>query len=169
MRIVLKLMRSVSLAAGLALALAAIPAMAAVCGAGERQPGPQDDALRRFAQDVGLKEIDAFVGVANTLHRTGALPACYLTKRAAEARGWRPGSDLWRVAPGDAIGGDRFSNREHRLPASYRGHYREADLDYAGGHRGPARLIYVENGQGTWRQWVSVDHYRRFYRLPEAE
>ncbi|MFI4987559.1 MAG: ribonuclease domain-containing protein, partial [Alphaproteobacteria bacterium] len=131
--------------------------------------GPQDQSLRTLAHDLGLVEVEAFVAVANTLHRKGALPSCYLTKRQAEAKGWRPGEDLWRAAPGTAIGGDRFANREHRLPAKYDGSYREADLDYAGGARGANRLIYVEHGQGTWLQWVTVDHYRHFYALPEAE
>jgi hypothetical protein len=138
-----------------------------VCGLPAGAPGSQDAALRRFAHDLGLKQIDAFVSVANHLHRTGKLPDCYLTKRRAEAKGWRPGHDLWQVAPGGAIGGDVFTNRERRLPAKYDGRYREADLDYAGGHRGAHRLIYVQAGPATWLQWVTVDHYRRFFRVPD--
>jgi len=77
-----------------------------------------------------------------------------------EERGWRPGEDLWRVAPGHAIGGDRFGNREGLLPAG--NPYVEADLDYAGGRRGPARLIFVRESQGRWLMWVTADHYRSF-------
>jgi ribonuclease T1 len=154
----------------LALALPGLPLRAAsVCGLADAQAGPQDQALRNFAHDLGLSQAEAFVAVADRLHDTGHLPSCYLTKEAAEAKGWRPRTDLWSSAPGAAIGGDRFGNREHRLPAGYDGRYREADLDYAGGARGADRLIYVENAQGTWRQWVTVDHYRHFYPLPEAE
>lgn len=142
---------------------------ATVCGLPPGQPGPQDQSLRNFAHDLGLKQITAFVAVANHLHRTGKLPPCYLPKEAAKAKGWRPGQSLWHVAPGTAIGGDRFSNREHRLPATYDGRYHEADLDYAGGKRGSHRLIYVEGAEGSWLQWVTVDHYRRFFKLPEAE
>ena len=112
-------------------------------------------------------QLEAFVAVADAIHATGRLPACYLTKRAAEARGWRPGGDLWRAAPGAAIGGDRFGNREGSLPSRYDGRYREADLDYAGGHRGAKRLIYVEGGRGQWLQWLTTDHYRHFHKLPE--
>lgn len=46
----------------------------------------------------------------------GRLPENYLTKREARNRGWRPGSDLWKVAKGYSIGGDRFYNRERLLP-----------------------------------------------------
>ena len=157
-------------AAALAAALAVGPAGAAtVCGLGGAEPGPQDQALEHFAHDLGLKEVAAFVAVANRLHDSGRLPPCYLTKAEAEAKGWRAGDDLWRMLPGAAIGGDVFDNRRHRLPARFDGHYREADLDYAGGHRGGERLIYIEDEAGTWRQWVTVDHYRHFYELPEAE
>ncbi len=174
-RYVSRAMRAVLSAAALLAALAALPAAPAraaqptVCGLADARPGPQDQSLKNLARDLGLREVDAFVAVANTLHRTGRLPGCYLAKRAAEAKGWRPGGDLWRVAPGAAIGGDRFGNREQRLPAQYDGRYREADLDYAGGHRGADRLIYVDRGEGTWLQWVTVDHYRHFFELPEAE
>jgi len=170
MRFVSATIRSVLLAAALLLGPAGAPASAAdVCGLAQAQPGPQDAALKTFAHDLGLKQVEAFVAVANYLHSTGRLPLCYLTKGQAEAKGWRPGADLWSAAPGSAIGGDRFGNREHRLPSSYDGRYREADLDYAGGARGAERLIYLDNGQGTWRQWVTIDHYRHFYELPEAE
>jgi hypothetical protein len=170
MRSASRLIRFALAATALALALAGPPlAAASVCGLAQMQAGPQDQALRNFAQDLGLRQVEAFVAVANRLHDSGRLPSCYLTKEAAEAKGWRPGSDLWSVAPGAAIGGDRFGNREHRLPAGDDGRYREADLDYAGGARGADRLIYVESGEGTWRQWVTVDHYRHFYALPEAE
>ncbi len=170
MRIASVPIRIVLLGAALLLGLAGAPAFGAeVCGLAEAQAGPQDEALKTFAHDLGLAQVDAFVAVANYLHNTGRLPPCYLTRRQAEAKGWRPGADLSAVAPGDAIGGDRFGNREHRLPSTYDGRYREADLDYAGGTRGAERLIFVDNGQGTWRQWVTIDHYRHFYELPEAE
>jgi len=110
---------------------------------------------------------EATVAAARTIwhvHMTGRLPACYLTKRAARDRGWRPGTNLWQVAPGTAIGGDRFSNREGRLPAAYR--YVEADLDYRGGHRGAKRLVFARSTRGRWRLWVTVDHYRTFVRVP---
>ncbi|HLI12283.1 MAG TPA: ribonuclease domain-containing protein [Alphaproteobacteria bacterium] len=172
MRTCAALFRSVLFACTLASALPGglgAATAANVCGLSAAPAGPQDQALRNFAHDLGLRQIEAFVGVANYVHNTGRLPACYLTKAAAEAKGWHPGSDLWKTAPSTAIGGDAFYNRGRRLPAKYDGRYREADLDYAGGKRGAHRLIYVSGGAGTWLQWVTVDHYRHFFKLPEAE
>jgi ribonuclease T1 len=140
-----------------------------VCGTREAaEPGPQDAALRGFAHELGIEAVEAFVGTAESLYRKGALPACYLDRAAAEALGWRPGAALWDVAPGDAIGGDRFRNFEGRLPAQFDGRYREADLDYRGGHRNARRLIYVEGSAGAWLEWVTLDHYRSFHKLPDA-
>jgi guanyl-specific ribonuclease Sa len=69
------------------------------------------------------------------------------------------------VAPGAAIGGDRFGNREARLPSRWNGRYAEADLDYAGGHRGINRLIFVRGmgaGEEEWLLFVTTDHERNF-------
>ena len=118
-----------------------------------------------FADRLHLADPDAFREVADYLHAHDALPPCYLTKRTAETDGWRPGDDLWRVAAGDAIGGDRYDDHEHRLPAQWRGRYIEADLDYAGGHRGAHRLIFVHSMGDGWLIFVSVDHYRHFVRF----
>jgi hypothetical protein len=138
-------------------------AAAEVCGAAAIS-SPQDAALLAFARRAHLAYPEAFRGVADYLHDDGgaALPPCYLPKRAAEARGWRPGGDLWRVAPGAAIGGDRFDNREGRLPRAFNGRYVEADLDYAGGHRGADRVIFVRNMGARWLLFVTTDHDRSF-------
>ena len=135
-----------------------------VCGAAVEASAAQREALAAFAHEAKLARVEAFVGTVAALRATGRLPGCYLTKGAAEKRGWKPGADLWRVAPGAAIGGDRFGNREGRLPAG--GRYREADLDYAGGHRGAKRLVYAESLDGVRALWVTVDHYASFRAVP---
>ena len=141
---------------------------AALCGSGEHASSPQDQALLVFARQVGIKDAETFRAVATYVHaHHGSLPRCYLRKRAAEALGWRPGADLWQVAPGAAIGGDRFANREGRLPALWNGRYFEADLDYAGGHRGVKRLVFVR-GAEAWLLFVSVDHERNFTAFAPA-
>lgn len=146
-------------------ALAATPAASAEsCGSAVAVPEEQARALAPFADKLRLKYPRAAVGTMSHVHATGRLPDCYLTKHAAEERGWRPGSDLWRVAPGHAIGGDSFGNRERLLPA--RNRYVEADLDYAGGRRGAARLIFVRESKGRWLMWVTTDHYRTFREVP---
>ena len=101
----------------------------------------------------------------DTLNKTGneRLPAKFVTKKQAREEGWRPGNDLWSVPAlrGSSIGGDHFGNREGKLP---RGRWREADLDYRGGHRGAKRLIFSDDG----RRYVTVDHYRRFVEVPSC-
>jgi len=145
-------------------ALAHPAAAQEVCGSGISVPEAEARALAQFVERMGLKRGKAAVGTIWHVHETGRLPDCYLTKRQAEERGWRPGSDLWRVAPGHAIGGNNFSNREGRLPA--RNRYAEADLDYAGGRRGAARLVFARESKGRWLQWVTTDHYQTFREVP---
>lgn len=140
-----------------------------VCGLPQTAAEPEDGALADFARAEHLEYVAAFVAVVDALEATGRLPDCYLDKRRAEARGWHGGEDLWDFVPGGAIGGDRYQNRNGALPAEYDGRYREADLDYAGGHRGADRLLYVEDASGRWLVWVTVDHYRRLVRVPVPE
>ncbi len=106
------------------------------------------------------------VDVLRTLNSTDnrKLPPKFVTKREAKEQGWRPGRNLWSVPAlkGASIGGDKFSNREGRLPA---GKWREADLDYRGGHRGAKRLIFSRGGG----RFVTVDHYRTFVEVPACQ
>jgi ribonuclease T1 len=145
-------------------ALAAPAAAEEICGSAVSVPELEARVLMPFAEGLGLKHTRAAVGTMSHVHATGRLPDCYLTKRDAEERGWRPGSDLWHTARGHAIGGDNFGNRERLLPP--RNRYVEADLDYAGGRRGAARLIFVRESKGRWVMWVTTDHYRSFKEVP---
>ncbi len=107
------------------------------------------------------------VNVLRTLNETRQkrLPANFVTKGQARKMGWRPGRDLWSsgALAGKSIGGDIFSNREGRLPDGRRT-WREADLDYKGGHRGPKRLIYSDGLRS-----ITVDHYKTFTEVPSCE
>lgn len=132
-----------------------------VCGLDPVVHGPGDDDLRALARRVGLDEPEAFASVVQTVRTTGHLPDCYLTKRTAEGRGWRPGGAVWDAVPGAAIGGDTFGNRERLLPSGLR--YQEADLDQGPGRRGADRLVFVPGATGdAARAWVTVDHYDSF-------
>ncbi len=143
-------------------------AAAEPCGSTPAVSSDQDEALLRFARREGVAFPDAFRNIANGLHLTGRLPSCYLTKDAAEKKGWHPGLDLWRVASGAAIGGDRFGNRERVLPSRWNGRYVEADIDYSGGARGSHRLIFVRDMGEEWLVFVTTDHYRTFARFEPA-
>ena len=89
------------------------------------------------------------------------LPPKFVTKHEARSRGWKAGKDIWSVdgLRGSSIGGDQFKNLEGRLPENK---WREADLDYKGGHRGGKRLVFSRDG----RRFVTVDHYRTFLEIP---
>lgn len=123
--------------------------------------GPGDD-LRQFARSLGLRDVDGFVETVAALRRDGRLPERYVTKEAAVRAGWKPGEDLCRAAPGKAIGGDRFGNRERRLPVASGRTWFEADLDFACGRRGAKRLVWSSDGL----IYVTTDHYQTFRPVP---
>jgi ribonuclease T1 len=112
----------------------------------------------------GIDE-EELVSVLRSLTASGnrKLPPKFVTKGQARKRGWRPGRDLSGIPDlrGKSIGGDRFQNREGKLPDGGRS-WREADLDYRGGKRGAKRLIYSDDG----RRMVTVDHYSTFTEVP---
>ena len=55
--------------------------------------------------------------VAAYIRAYGELPPNYITKKEAQALGWVSSKgNLWDVAPGKSIGGDRFGNYEKLLP-----------------------------------------------------
>jgi hypothetical protein len=103
--------------------------------------------------------------ILRTLNETDnrSLPARFVTKSRARKLGWKPGEDLWanERLKGKSMGGDSFGNREGRLPQGKRS-WREADLDYKGGRRGPKRIVYSDDGQ----RWITVDHYKTFKEVP---
>ena len=98
--------------------------------------------------------------VAYYLHTYGHLPDNYMTKSEAEDAGWNASEgNLWEVAYGTSIGGDRFGNYEGQLPKGEK--YYEADVNYEGGYRGGERIIYTDDGD----VWYTSDHYESFERL----
>jgi len=118
--------------------------------------------LKTFARQARLIDVDGFVETVRSLRADRRLPPRYVTKNEAERMGWRPGSDLCRVARGRAIGGDRFGNYEGRLPARPGRNWREADLDFDCGRRGAKRLLFSNDGL----IFVTIDHYESFREVP---
>ncbi|GBD44297.1 Ribonuclease [bacterium HR40] len=118
--------------------------------------------LAERGRQLGLDDPLAFATTVEHVCRDRRLPDRYVTKEEARRLGWEPGQDLCRVAPGRAIGGDRFANRERLLPEAPGRVWYEADLDYACGPRGPRRLVFSSDGL----VFVSVDHYRSFCLVP---
>lgn len=100
--------------------------------------------------------------VALYLHLYEELPPNYLTKAEARDKGWQAREgNLWEIAPGMSIGGDRFGNREGLLPEKKGRQYYECDIDYKGGSRGPKRLVYSDDGLIFYTE----DHYASFEKL----
>lgn len=104
--------------------------------------------------------------VAAYLHAFKELPPNYITKNEAQALGWdsRQGN-LWKVAPGKSIGGDRFGNYEGQLPDKKGRKYFECDIDFDGGYRGEKRIIFSSDGLIFYTE----DHYTTFEEITFEE
>lgn len=100
--------------------------------------------------------------VVSYLREHQRLPDFYITKKQARAEGWDASAgNLCSAVPGRAIGGDRFSNREKRLPQKAKRVWREADINYHCGRRQADRLIYSNDGL----IYITRDHYRTFTKM----
>lgn len=100
--------------------------------------------------------------VALYLHTYNHLPTNYLTKNEAEALGWNnKEGNLWDVADGCCIGGNRFGNYEGKLPEKSGRTWQECDVNYQGGYRGSDRLLYSTDGL----IYYTEDHYNTFTQL----
>ena len=103
--------------------------------------------------------------VAAYLRAFKELPPNYITKKEAQALGWESSlGNLWEVAPGKSIGGDRFGNYEGLLPTAKGRQYYECDIDYdldraryRGGRNGK-RIIFSSDGLIFYTE----DHYNTF-------
>lgn len=87
------------------------------------------------------------------------LPDNFITKDEASKLGWVSTKlNLWEVAKGMCIGGDKFGNREGLLPKEKGRQYYECDIDYNGGNRGGKRIVYSNDGL----IYYTEDHYESF-------
>ena len=87
------------------------------------------------------------------------LPENYITKKEAQALGWdnRKGN-LWKVADGCSIGGDRFGNSEGLLPDAKGRRWTECDIGFDGGYRNGQRIVFSNDGL----IYYTADHYQSF-------
>lgn len=108
------------------------------------------------ATSDGTNGVDLFVATY------GKLPDNYLGKKNAQKMGWDPKQgNLAEVLPGMLIGGDRYKNRDGRLPDAPGRVWYEADIDFTGGYRNDCRLLYSNDGL----IFVTYDHYATFYEI----
>ncbi|WP_067701821.1 ribonuclease domain-containing protein [Erwinia sp. ErVv1] len=125
----------------------------------ERRPAGSK-ASTSFRDDISV--LTQQQRVADYLHQHQQLPPLYLKKSDARRQGWDPArGNLCEALPGRAIGGDRFSNREGRLPDGQGRRWFEADVNYQCGRRGSDRMLYSSDGL----IYVTRDHYRHFEQV----
>lgn len=115
--------------------------------------------------DAAVEEDGSYTGkeeVALYLSLYGHLPDNYITKKEARELGWDASAgNLWDVAPGRSIGGDRFGNYEGSLPEEDGRDYFECDIDYEGGRRNAKRIVFSDDGLIFYTE----DHYESFEQL----
>ena len=121
-----------------------------------------DDALTDDEADLDeAGTYNSKEDVSLYLHLYEHLPDNYITKNEARDLGWTGGS-VERYAPGCAIGGDRFGNREGLLPDETGRQYYECDIDTIGqSSRGAKRIIFSNDGL----IYYTEDHYESFTLL----
>ena len=104
--------------------------------------------------------------VALYLHEFWGLPGNYITKEEARALGWSNKKDnLAAVAPGYAIGGDEFGNREGLLPATATRTWYECDVNRDDGRRSRERIVFSSDGL----IYYSPDGFKTFELLYGGE
>ncbi len=112
------------------------------------------------SRDSFQQSIDQLTEEKTVIHyvkQNHKLPDYYITKNQARNLGWNPSKgNLCDVAPGKAIGGDRFGNRERMLPDGKT--YFEADVNYHCGSRQADRIVFAEDGE----VYLSKNHYKSF-------
>lgn len=132
-------------------------------------PSALAELITVYAGDYPVREggwYDSMEEVVVYLTLYDALPDNYLTKKEAQALGWdsRRGN-LWDVAEGCSIGGDRFGNYEGQLPEKKGRRFTECDIGYDGGYRGAERLIFTNDGL----MYYTADHYKTFDEVQVVE
>ena len=114
------------------------------------------------AADYDVEEggrYDTMEEVAIYLTFFDELPENYITKKEAQALGWdnRKGN-LWKMADGCSIGGDRFGNYEGLLPDAKGRRWTECDIGFDGGYRNGQRIVFSNDGL----IYYTADHYQSF-------
>ena len=123
---------------------------------------PQSNLSYSTSKSIDIREDGNYSSkeeVAGYIHKYGKLPGNFITKSEAKSLGWdSKKGNLWEVAPGKSIGGDRYSNYEETLPVKKGVKYFECDINYSGGHRGAERIVYSSDGH----VYYTNDHYETF-------
>lgn len=99
--------------------------------------------------------------VALYINTYGVLPSNFIKKAEARNLGWQGGT-VEQVAPGKAIGGDKFYNNEGSLPEKSGRIYTECDINTLGkDSRGAERIVFSNDGL----VYYTANHYETFELL----
>lgn len=132
--------------------------------AGERSVLVHNSTCSQYKRVLGAAE--SANPLVDSLRATGGLPSNYVTKAEAAAEGWAPGKALGNSIPGAQIGGDVFENADGLLPRAAGRTWYEADVGLSNmmkrSKQPGTRLVYSNDGLA----FVTGDHYRSFYQLP---
>ena len=110
----------------------------------------------------GYATMEGTAGADYWLKNYGRLPSNYITKDEAKAYGWTSqNGNLSTVAPGKAIGGNRYFNGDGHLPSAPGRIWYEADINFSSGFRTPERIVYSSDGL----IFVTYDHYESFVEV----
>ena len=130
----------------------------------EEPAGTEPAAEEEPEEPVQIDEDGTYNSVEDVslyLYTYDHLPDNYITKDEARELGWTGGS-VEQAAPGCAIGGDRFGNREGLLPKAGGRQYYECDIDTIGENsRGAKRIVWSDDGL----IYYTEDHYESFTLL----
>ncbi|MCW3159803.1 ribonuclease domain-containing protein [Chryseobacterium oryctis] len=114
-------------------------------------------ASQNYSSNQSIDDLTEEKRVIDFVKQNHKLPDYYITKNEAKRQGWNPSKgNLCEVLPGRAIGGDKFSNREGKLPKDEK--YFEADVNYNCGNRNADRIVFTKNGD----VYLTKNHYRSF-------
>ena len=136
-----------------ALLTAALLVLSATSALAEIRVSAADHPVEQGGWYDGMEEVCVYLATYDEL------PDNYLTKSEAEALGWRSSKgNLWDVADGMSIGGDRFGNYEGLLPDASGRRWTECDIDFDGGYRNGKRVVFSNDGL----LYYTGDHYESF-------
>jgi ribonuclease T1 len=137
--------------------------------AGQELPAPEITQQPEASRQQALAEDGSYTSAEDVclyLQLYGRLPDNYITKNEAKDLGWQSSEgNLWQIAPGKSIGGDRFGNYEGLLPEADGRKWFECDINYQGGYRGAERILYSNDGL----IYYTDDHYESFTQLYGGE
>ena len=108
------------------------------------------------ASELGINGADFY------LKYYGYLPEYYLNKQEAKSLGWKSyKGNLHKVAPGKMVDGNIYKNQPAYLPEKEGRIWYECDIDYQGGYRNNARIVYSNDGL----IFKTDSHYTRFIAI----